>query len=188
MSFYIEKTTKCPICEKVIDSFKESVLLPYILSDQNSTFTYFVKSYVHRNCFDNWNKHNDFVQSSFGLGEKMIQDGYYENAILHDKYFIIDYKKQENFYQIIDFYSIFEMNINIEQAKKVYDFLEKRLKGDNTLLKFGNLVFNKKNRNVMVTDYDGDKINDEVTIPQSRINDYITALNYILQHSEQKNI
>ena len=40
----------------------------------------------------------------------------------------------------------------------------------------------------MVTDYDGDKINDEVTIPQSRINDYITALNYILQHSEQKNI
>ncbi|WP_131725942.1 hypothetical protein [Chryseobacterium aquaticum] len=118
----------------------------------------------------------------------MIQDGYYENAILHDKYFIIDYKKQENFYQIIDFYSIFKININIEQAKKVYNFLEKGLKGNNNTLKFRNFIFNIKNRNVMVTDYDGDKINDEVIIPQSRINDYITALNYILQHSEQKNI
>lgn len=184
MSFYIEKTTKCSICEKVIDSFKEAVLLPYILPDQNSTFAYFVKSYVHRNCFDNWNMHDDFVQNSFGLGERMMRESYYENVIFYDKYFIIDYKKHENFYHIIDFYSIFEININIEQAKKIYDFFEKGLKGDNAKLEFGNFVFNIKNRDVLVTDHDGGKINDEITIPHSRIHDYMVVLKYILQQNE----
>lgn len=184
MSLYIEKTTKCSICEKVIDNFKESVLLPYTLPDQNSTFTHFVKSYVHRNCFNNWDKHDDFVRSSFGLGERMIQDGYYENVILYDKYFIIDYKKQEGFYHIIDFYSIFEIKINIEQVKTIYDFFEKGLNGDNTKLEFGNLMFNIKNRDILVTDYDRDKINDEITIPHSRIYDYTVVLKYILQQNE----
>jgi hypothetical protein len=187
MSFYIEKTTKCLICGEVIDSFKEAVLLPYIMADQNSPLTYFVKNYVHRQCFDTWNKHYEFVQSSFKLGERMIQEGYYKNVILYDKYFIIDYKKQEDFYHIRDFYSIFELNINIEQANKARIFFEKACTEDHINLEFENTVFNVKNKDVLVIDYSEGKVNDEITIPHSRINDYITALNYILQHSEYKN-
>jgi len=181
MSFYIEKTTKCLLCAALIDNFKESVLLPHIIADQSSPLNYYVKNYVHRKCFDTWSKHDEFVQSSFNLGERMIQGGCYENVILYDKYFIIDYKKQENVYHIRDFYSIFEININIEQAKKAYNFFEKACVGDNAKLEFGNIVFNVKNRDVLVTDYDSSKINDEITIPHSRINDYIAALKYILQ-------
>ncbi|MDR6156914.1 hypothetical protein QF023_000430 [Chryseobacterium sp. SLBN-27] len=99
MSFYIEKTTKCLICGESIDGFKEAVLLPYIISDRDSSLLPFVKKYVHRKCFDNWNKRDEFVQSSFKLGENMIQEGFYDNVIFYDKYFIIDYQKKRGYLQ-----------------------------------------------------------------------------------------
>lgn len=186
MSFYIEKKTKCLICGESIDSFKEAVLLPYIRSKDSSLIP-FVKKYVHRKCFDSWNKRDEFVQSSFKLGENMIQEGFYDNVIFYDKYFIIDYQKKEDIYKLTDFYLIFEIKINKEQAENAVNFFKKVYFGDNSKLELGNTVFNLQGKNILIIEYDKDEINDEIIIPHSRINDYILALNMILKHNENNN-
>ncbi|WP_374461417.1 hypothetical protein [Chryseobacterium taeanense] len=187
MSFYIEKTTKCLICGKPIESFKEAVLLPYIISDKSSSLLPFVKKYVHRKCFDNWNKRDEFAQSAFKLGENMIREGHYENVIYYDKYFIIDYQKKENFYKVRDFLLIFEILINKEQAENAVNFFKKVYLGDNSKLEHGNIVFNSQGKDILIIDYDKDEINDEIIIPHFRINDYITALDKIVKHNENNN-
>jgi hypothetical protein len=109
--------------EELIASFRESLLLPYI-ADEDSPLVSFVRSYVHRKCFDVWEQHGDFVQSSFELEERGIQGNHYEKVIFCDRYCIIDYKKQEDTYHIRDCYSMFEIRISLEKARKLGAFLK----------------------------------------------------------------
>ncbi|BAP32488.1 uncharacterized protein CHSO_3451 [Chryseobacterium sp. StRB126] len=187
MSFYIKNITRCSLCEKLIANFKESLLLPY-LADPDSPLASFVRNYVHRTCFDAWEEHDNFVQGSFELEERMIEKGYYEKVILYDRYCIIDYKKQEDVYHIIDCYSILEIRITIGQARKLGAFFEKIKTGEHPRLEVETLVFTVKDKDVLVADHDEGRMKDEIKIPHSRINDYIFILNYIKRYNESHDL
>lgn len=143
MSFYIKNITRCSICEEPIASFKEAILLPYI-ADQDSPLVSFVKSYAHRTCFDTWEQHDDFVQSSFEQEGRMIQKSDHEKVILYDRYCIINYKKQEDSYRIRDCYSIFEIRISLEKARKLGAFFENAKAGMHAHLEFEKWIFTVK--------------------------------------------
>ncbi|MGN7863267.1 hypothetical protein [Chryseobacterium sp. 22458] len=187
MSFYIKNITRCSLCGELIGSFKESLLLPYI-ADPDSPLAFFVRNYVHRNCFNSWEDHDDFIQSSFEQEERMIQRGNYEKVILYDRYFIIDYKKQEDTYHIRDCYSILEIRISIGQVGELGDFFEKIKTGAHAQLEVGKLIFTAKGKEVVIVHHDEDEIGDEITIPHSRINDYIFVFNYIRRYNEKNDL
>ncbi|MEE6129888.1 hypothetical protein V2E39_20990 [Chryseobacterium arthrosphaerae] len=187
MSFYIKNITRCSLCGELIGGFKESLLLPYI-ADPDSPLASFVRNYVHRKCFNSWEEYDDFIQSSFELEERMIQRGNYEKVILYDRYFIIDYRKQENVYHIRDCHSISEIRISIGQAGKLGDFFEKTKTGVHAQLEVGKLIFTAKDNEVMIVNHDEGEMGDEITIPHSRINDYIFVFNYIRRYNEKNDL
>lgn len=187
MSFYIQNITRCSICGEPIAGFKEAILLPYI-ADQDSPLVSFVRSYAHRRCFDGWEQHDDFVQSSFEHEKRMIQEGYYEKVILYDRYCIINYKKQEDSYRIKDCYSVFEIQMNIEQIRKLGAFFENVKTDAHAHLEFEKWIFTVKDRDVSIINHHNGEINDEITIPYSRINDYIFVCHYIKWYHEKHDL
>lgn len=160
------------------------MLLPYI-ADPDSPLVYFVRNYVHRKCFDAWEKHDEFVQGSFELEERMMKEGYYEDVILCDRYFMIDYRKREDSFCIRDCFSAFEIRIKMEQVREIGDFFEKIGKRNDSKLELEELMFTVKDKDVLIVRHDKDEINDEIIIPRSRINDYIMAFKAILEYPKE---
>lgn len=54
---------------------------------------------------------------------------------------------------------------------------------DNSKLELGNTLFILQGENILIMDYDKNEINDEITIPYSRIHDYIISFSNILKHN-----
>ena len=187
MPFYIKNITRCSLCGALIANFRESLLLPYI-ADEDSPLASFMRSYVHRKCFDAWEEHGDFVQSSFELEERGIRGNHYEKVILYDRYCIIDYKKQEDTYHIRDCYSRYEMRITIGEGIKLGAFFEKVNTDDHAQLEIGKMIFTVKDKEVLVAHYDKDGMKDEIVMPHSRINDYIFVFNYIKRYDDKHDL
>lgn len=180
MSFFIKNKTECIICHKIIGNFKDAILLPFSFLNENSNLSGYAKNYADRKCFDNWENKKEFVDGYFEVGKRMVENIDFDNIVVKDSYFTV--VLQENEYCITDFYSIFEMKINYNQAKKIYHFIQETVENKIPELIIKNWKFKGENGEILISELLNDlEVIDEIRIPSDRFNDYVNTFQKILK-------
>lgn len=186
--FFFENKTKCEICNKPIEKRELALFTPYINGDEFPHLEKYNKAFFHRECFDNWELRDELAYAAFKLAKTIeIQDGL-NDIVFSDLNFLIIYKENQSEYWINEFYSMFELRINYEQAISVQFLLNEVLQNKETQLIFDDWKFAGEKDTLFLQHSPNNRIIQKLFIPKNRIKDFIIVMDKIINYHQSKNI
>ncbi len=174
MPFFFPHKTKCEICNSLINEYREAVALDYIIPDKTPDLVKYSKNFVHRKCFDNWEQHNRFIESSFELIKKARLENKINDVFYCNNFILITIN--DNKIKIRDYYSVFEFIIDIVDFDTFKDNLNKLYRNDIEKMSYKNWQFSNLNTYLKLQEIQDDKVLDEILVPITRLKIIIEAI------------
>ena len=175
MPFFIPNKTTCKICNDLIQTSKESLVLDYMDVSHYADLAPFVKSFVHRSCFINWNMKERYTTAAFELVENAVKRGDIHHSIyLKSRLLILEF---DEWISVKDFLIVFEIEIPKHEistfSNLVTDLIGKKI----TAFDFKNWKFELiDEQQILVKTYSMDEICDEFIITKDRLEEIALAI------------
>ena len=180
MSFFIPNTI-CKICNSPIVEAKDSLVLDYVNVTDHPDLRPFVKSFVHRSCYADWELRDQYSQAAFELVKGAIERGDVRNAIYAEAQLLI--LQFDDWLFVKDFSIVFELEIPHRERTVFLQQLAAFLNGETATLRFGHWHFDYLNEElIVVKTYSTDAVSDEFTLPKGRLQELVAAIQSVTQN------
>lgn len=171
MPFFFPNSSSCSICESTIAKHKEAIVLGYIDHKIYPDFLKFVRSFVHRTCFETWDQKQQFVDASFEL-VKLNKNNYFDVV---GPCLTINYGNNKII--LFDYYSIFEFEIPKERFKEIMQDFNSLIACSQDEMQFGEWNVSRKIDAYKLVEKKEGQVFDELWIAQIRFEEIINFLN-----------
>ena len=123
MPFFIPNRTKCAICHQPIEHRFEAAELPYIDPAVSSSLSQLARTFVHRQCWKEWEYAKLYSQSAFDLAKR----GNQENSALKIEFegdeLILFWIAALNSYQLQDYHLLVTVEMPLAERSAIVNFL-----------------------------------------------------------------
>jgi hypothetical protein len=123
MTFYIQGSTKCAICEQFIGHRFEAAQLTYGNPTELGSLAMLSRRFVHRKCWLAWDHAQAFSRSAFDLVSKQPNASVKIKKIFAQNNLYVSWIETLNCYQCQDFDLLVTVEIPQEHDHKILDFL-----------------------------------------------------------------
>ena len=175
MSFFIPQHTICKICNCPIETPKDSLVLDYINVVDHPDLRTFVKSFVHRSCYVDWNRGEEYSNAAFELITAAIERGDICHSVYSKSRLLI--LKFDEWISMKDFSAVFELEIPYREITLFCDRMSTLLDQGTDSLRFKQWQFEYlPEGNILVKVYTAEEISDKLTLSASRLREIVTAI------------